>query len=174
MNEIDLVTIKLAKKKDRSAFKRIYDFYSPFIWKIAYRTMHGDAEAAGEAVQDTFIRVHESLHKFSGESGLSTWLYRIVFNVCLTALAKQKKANTMQPLSENIPAGPSAMDTLDSKDQVNTILAGMTADERFLLTGREMLGLSYEDLSQITGKNAGSLRTQPSRLKDGIRNKFKE
>jgi RNA polymerase sigma-70 factor (ECF subfamily) len=174
MNEIDQVTIRLAKKKDRHAFKRIYDFYSSFVWKIAFRTMHGDTDAAQEAMQDTFIRVYESLPKFSGDSALSTWLYRIVFNVCLTSLTKQKKANTMQPLNENIPAGPSVSDTLDSKDQMNKILAGMTADERFLLTGREMLDLSYDELAQITGKNAGSLRTQLSRLKDEIRKKFKE
>jgi RNA polymerase sigma-70 factor (ECF subfamily) len=174
MNEIDQVTIRLAKKKDRGAFRRIYDFYSPFVWKIAYRTMHGDREAAGEAVQDTFIRVHESLPKFSGESTLSTWLYRIVFNVCLTALAKQKKAYSMQQLDENIAASPSISDNLDNKEQVNAILAGMSEEERFLLTGREILDLSYDELAVITGRNAGSLRTQVSRLKEEIRKKFKE
>jgi RNA polymerase sigma factor (sigma-70 family) len=174
MNEIDQVTIELAKKKDRNAFKRVYDFYSPFIWKIAFRTMHGDAEAAGEALQDTFIRVHESLQKFSGESGLSTWLYRIVFNVCLTALAKQKRTRTMQPLDENIALHGSVADTMDSKDQVRAILQSMSAEDRFLLTGREVLDLSYEELATITGMNAGALRTRLSRLKDQIRKNFKE
>jgi RNA polymerase sigma-70 factor (ECF subfamily) len=174
MNEIDQVTIRLAKKKDRAAFKRVYDFYSPFVWKIAFRTLHGDTEAAGEAVQDTFIRVHESLPKFSEESALSTWLYRIVFNVCLTALAKQKRANALQPLDENIPSGVSVLDALGSKEQVNAILAGMSEEERFLLTGREILDLSYDELARITGRNAGSLRTQLSRLKEEIRRRFKE
>jgi RNA polymerase sigma-70 factor, ECF subfamily len=174
MNEIDQVTVRLAKKKDRAAFKRIYDFYSPFVWKIAFRTLHGDAEAAGEAVQDTFIRVHESLPKFSEESALSTWLYRIVFNVCLTALAKQKRANALQPLDENIPSGVSVLDALGSKEQVNAILAAMSEEERFLLTGREILDLSYDELARITGRNAGSLRTQLSRLKEEIRRRFKE
>jgi len=174
MNEIDRLTIEQAKKKDRIAFKRVYDFYSPFIWKIAYRTMHGDAEAAGEAVQDTFIRVHESLHKFSGESGLSTWLYRIVFNVCLTALAKQKRTRIMQPLDENIAVKTSLAESLDSKDQVRAILASMSAEDQFLLTGREVLDLSYEELAAITGDNAGTLRTRLSRLKEQIRKNFKE
>jgi RNA polymerase sigma factor (sigma-70 family) len=174
MNEIDAITIRLAKKKDKEAFKRIYDFYAPFVWKIAYRTMHGDSDAAGDAVQDTFIRVHESLHKFSGESGLSTWLYRIVFNVCLTALTKQKKANVMQPLDENIPSGPAETELLENKDQVNAILSGLSADDRFLLTGREILDLSYEELAGITGQNAGTLRTRLSRLKEEIRKTFKE
>jgi RNA polymerase sigma-70 factor (ECF subfamily) len=174
MDEIDQVTITLAKKKDQKAFKRIYDFYAPFVWKIAYRTMHGDSEAAGDAVQDTFIRVHDSLHKFGGESGLSTWLYRIVFNVCLTALAKEKRTRAMQPLDENIPARTSIAETLDTKEQVSVILASMSAEDRFLLTGREVLDLSYEELAQIAGKNAGALRTRLSRLKDLIRKNFKE
>jgi RNA polymerase sigma-70 factor, ECF subfamily len=174
MNEIDQTTIALAKKKDRNAFKRVYDFYAPFVWKIAFRTMHGDGEAAGEAVQDTFIRVHESLSGFSGESALSTWLYRIVFNVCISMLAKQKRMNIMQELDENIPAGVSLGDTIDNKEQMRIILAGISAEERFLLTGREVLGLSYEELARITGKNPGSLRTQLSRLKDEIRKKYGE
>jgi RNA polymerase sigma-70 factor (ECF subfamily) len=174
MDEIDPVTIRLAKKKDHIAFKRVYDFYSPYIWKIAFRTMHGDKDAAVEAVQDTFIRVWESLPRFGGGSGLSTWLYRIVFNVCLTTLTKQKRTRTMQPLDENIPAGPSVSDNMDSKEQVSEILAGMSKEERFLLTGREILDLSYDELAQITGKNAGSLRTQLSRLKDEIRKNFRE
>jgi RNA polymerase sigma-70 factor (ECF subfamily) len=174
MNEIDPVTIRLAKKKDREAFRRIYDYYSPFVWKIAFRTMHGDQTATEEAVQDTFIRVYDALPKFGEESALSTWVYRIVYNVCLTALSKQKKAGSMQELDENIPGGSSVLDTLDSKEQVNAILAGMSEDERFLLTGREILELSYDELALITGRNAGSLRTQLSRLKEEIRKKFKE
>jgi RNA polymerase sigma factor (sigma-70 family) len=174
MDEIDQVTITLAKKKDRKAFKRIYDFYAPFVWKIAFRTMHGESDAAQEAVQDTFIRVHESLHAFGGESGLSTWLYRIVFNVCLTALAKQKRTRTMQPLDENISARTSITEALDTKEQVSVILASMSAEDRFLLTGREVLDLSYEELAEIAGKNAGALRTRLSRLKDRIRKDFKE
>jgi DNA-directed RNA polymerase specialized sigma24 family protein len=80
----------------------------------------------------------------------------------------------MLPLDENIPAGPSISDTMDCKEQVSAILAGMSAEERFLLTGREILDLSYDELAQITGKNAGSLRTQLSRLKDEIRKNFRE
>jgi RNA polymerase sigma-70 factor (ECF subfamily) len=174
MDEIDPVTIRLAKKKDHIAFKRVYDFYAPYIWKIAFRTMHGDKDAAGEAVQDTFIRVWESLPRFGGESALSTWLYRIVFNVCLTTLTKQKRTRTMLPLDENIPARTSGAESMDTKDQVNAILATMSAEERFLLTSREIQDLSYDELAQITGKNAGSLRTQLSRLKDEIRNNFRE
>jgi DNA-directed RNA polymerase specialized sigma24 family protein len=63
---------------------------------------------------------------------------------------------------------------MDTKDQVNAILATMSAEERFLLTSREIQDLSYDELAQITGKNAGSLRTQLSRLKDEIRNNFRE
>ena len=61
MKELDDLTVQRAKKGDRASFKALYDYYAPFSWKIAYRTMHGDSEAAQEAVQETFIRVHNSL-----------------------------------------------------------------------------------------------------------------
>jgi DNA-directed RNA polymerase specialized sigma24 family protein len=94
--------------------------------------------------------------------------------VCLTALAKEKRTRTMQPLDENIPARTSFAETLDIKEQVSVILASMSAEDRFLLTGREVLDLSYEELAQISGKNAGALRTRLSRLKDQIRRNLKD
>jgi DNA-directed RNA polymerase specialized sigma24 family protein len=80
----------------------------------------------------------------------------------------------MQPLDENIPARTSFAETLDIKEQVSVILASMSAEDRFLLTGREVLDLSYEELAQIAGKNAGALRTRLSRLKDQIRRNLKD
>ncbi len=172
MNEIDDLSIAHAKK-DHRAFKRVYDFYAPYVWKIAYRTLHGNHEAAQEAMQETFIRVHNSLSKFSGQSAFSTWIYRIVFNVCLTLRTKQKKASMNEEYNDTIGIAKSQTDAVDAKEDVERILAGLNKEERFLLAGRELLDLSYAELSNITQKNEGTLRTQLSRIKEEIRRNFK-
>lgn len=174
MRELDDVTVRCAQKKNSASFKALYDFYAPFVWKVAYRTMHGDQQAAEEAVQNTFIRVYHSLSKFGGESALSTWIYRIVYNVCMTMLSKQRNVKMMQPLYENIAQSFSEAERIDMKEDMQKILTSISAEERFLLTGRELLGFSFEELAGITGKSAGSLRTQLSRLKGEIREKFRE
>jgi RNA polymerase sigma-70 factor (ECF subfamily) len=174
MVEINDLTIHRARKGDRAAFRALYDFYAPFSWKIAYRTMHGDVQAATEAVQETFIRVHNSLAKFGGGSAFSTWIYRITYNACMTLLSKQSRANEMQEFNEDTGPTVSSTESIDMKEDMQKILKGITPEERFLLTAREMLGFSFEELADITGKNAGSLRTQLFRLKEEIRTKFGE
>jgi RNA polymerase sigma factor (sigma-70 family) len=174
MEEIDDLSIEQAKRKNRSAFKRIYDFYAPFVWKVAFRTLHGNSELATEAVQDTFIRVYNSFSKFSGSSAFSTWIYRINFNVCMTLLSRQSKSGAVAEITENTAYIASGAENIDMKQDVQKILKSISPEERFLLTGREMLGFSYEELADITGKNEGLLRTQLFRLKEKIREKFGE
>jgi RNA polymerase sigma-70 factor, ECF subfamily len=174
MNEIDDLTIQRARKKNRAAFKSVYDFYAPFAWKIAFRTLHGNNELASEAVQDAFIRVYNSLPKFAGGAAFSTWIYRITFNVCMTLLHKQGRADSMQEIDENTLVSASTARETDMQHDVQKILKSISAEDRFLLTSREMLGFSFEELADITGKNAGALRTQLFRLKEQIRKKFGE
>lgn len=52
------------------------------IYSLAYR-MTGSAADAEDAVQETFIRVHEQLGSFRAEARFSSWLYRIAVNHCL-------------------------------------------------------------------------------------------
>jgi RNA polymerase sigma-70 factor, ECF subfamily len=174
MEELDDVTIQRAKRKNREAFKSVYDFYAPFAWKIAFRTMHGNSELASEAVQDTFIKVYNSLSKFAGGAAFSTWIYRITFNACMTLLHKQARTDGMQQIEENTLVSASTARETDMQQDVQKILKSISPEDRFLLTGREMLGFSYEELADITGKNAGALRTRLFRLKEEIRKKFGE
>jgi RNA polymerase sigma-70 factor, ECF subfamily len=172
MNEIDDLTILRAKKRDDDAFKRLYDYYAQFVWKIAYRTLHGDMQAASEAVQETFVRMYGNLPKFKGGAGFSTWIFRIAFNACMSLTKKRPNHYEFGSVeNEAIDAGDET-EKIDMKLKADKILSSLSEEDRFLLTGREILGLSFEELEDITGKNQGALRTQLSRLKQTIRSKF--
>lgn len=54
--------------------------------------MLGSREDAEEAAQDVFLRIHHSRDEFRGESKLSTWIYRITANVCISKLRKKELA----------------------------------------------------------------------------------
>jgi DNA-directed RNA polymerase specialized sigma24 family protein len=85
--------------------------------------------------------------------------------------AQENKKNAMLPLTEDIAEKHNG-NVVDIKDLVQRILSGLSADERYLITSREVLDISYEELAKITQKNEGSLRTQLSRLKENIRKKY--
>jgi len=175
MDEIDHITIFKAKKKDKIAFKKIYDFYAPFIWKVAYRTLHGKSEMAQEAVQDTFIKVYNSLKDFSGDSAFSTWIYKITFNVCMTLLKKYSKQNKFLEITDNMELNNKS-NVLESETSydIQKILKSISSEDRFLLVSHELMGFSYEELAQISNISCGAIRTRMCRLKDELKEKFGE
>ncbi len=59
------------------------------VYNQAFR-MLGNKEDAEEATQDVFLLVHRNRDEFRGESMISTWIYRITANVCITRLRKKQ------------------------------------------------------------------------------------
>jgi len=171
MTEIDEMTLRLATRGDQRASKRFYDFYAPFVWRVIYRTVNGDTEAAGEVLQQSFIRIFSSLKKFKKDSAISTWIYRIAYNVALTFAEKTRQASARMVEADDTLRSRDSLD-LDTKREVEQILRALSEEERFLLTAREVEGVSFEDLATITGKNSGALRTSLHRLKERIRQEF--
>lgn len=62
-------------------FPKIYDAYRPKILRYLSRLI-GESDAE-DLTQETFVKVHQALRSFRGESQLSTWLYRIATNTAL-------------------------------------------------------------------------------------------
>lgn len=73
---------------DPEGFRALIKRYAPRALSQA-RRMPGNKEEAEEAVQDAFLRVHNAALDFRGESSLSTWIYRIVYNECLRRLDRR-------------------------------------------------------------------------------------
>ncbi len=170
MNELNEITVQQAKSGDRKAFKSLYDWYAPFVWRVAFK-MGQSEDIAQEIVQETFIRVHTALKHFRAESALSTWIYRIVYNAANSCLSKVTKLKLNEPFEDTL-AGSYRSDNYDERELMDRILSTLTPQERFLLIARELDSLSFEELASVTSESSGSLRTRLSRLKDKIRNQF--
>ncbi len=172
MNEIDDLTVRLAAKKDAQAFRRVYDHYAGFVWKIIFRTVNGDKEVAQEVVQETFIRVYASLKSFSFKSALSTWIYRIAFNAAYTYVRKFKYDASAVDVETLAHGG--CGHAYENEEMVRMVLGALSPEERFLLTSREVEGIPFEEIAVIVGKSSESLRTQMSRMKEKLRDMFEE
>jgi RNA polymerase sigma-70 factor (ECF subfamily) len=73
--------IKQCQSGDLHAFKIIYQLYRDGLYRTAYR-MLGNREDTEDALQMTFIKLYGAINKFRGEAKLSTYIFRILFNVC--------------------------------------------------------------------------------------------
>ena len=73
-------------------FKRVIGENSQRIFRIC-SYFFNDRDDRNDAYQETLIRIWENLHSFKGNSLLSTWIYRVAVNSCLSHIRNDKKRN---------------------------------------------------------------------------------
>src|SRR5687767_4177811 len=94
---------------DETAFRSIVDGFKDLVFALISRQIR-DRARADDLAQEVFLRVYRGLPYFRGESRLSTWIYRVTFNVC-----QQDREQTAALVPESSGAGrfaePVARDT---------------------------------------------------------------
>ena len=89
------------KQKSSEAFEELVAKYARPLYGVSYRILRNPQDAE-DAVQETFLQVFQSIHKFRGESSLFTWLYRIVSNQAVAKLRRQGQRKIV-PIEPYLP-----------------------------------------------------------------------
>src|SRR5512140_3467939 len=89
VNERELV--ERCRRGDEGAFQELVDRYKDLVFALIARTVQ-DRSRAEDLAQEVFLRIHRGLPYFRGEARLSTWIYRIVANVCYQAHVTREAA----------------------------------------------------------------------------------
>ena len=89
MSEVDEHSlIRRAQEGDRAAFDALIRLYDQQVLRLALQVV-GSPEEARDLYQEAFLKVYRSIRHFRSEAKFSTWLYRVVMNVCLDHLRRQ-------------------------------------------------------------------------------------
>jgi RNA polymerase sigma-70 factor (ECF subfamily) len=179
MEEIDDITLEQAMRGSDAAFRRLYEHYSAFVWRLCYRSSNGDAACAEEIMQNAFVKVHRYLDSFSRGSTFSTWLYSVAYHCVNEYFAKAARYRLRNvPLDDEagLPGAGAGGGRVPYEDKqfVSRVLAPLSETDRFMLVAREVEGISYEELAGIMGVKEGTLRTRMVRLKADIRERLEK
>jgi RNA polymerase sigma-70 factor, ECF subfamily len=154
-------------KGDSDAFGQLVDRYATVIVNLAYR-MVGDRTEAEDLAQETFVSAFKALPRFRAESKFSTWLYRIAANKCKDWLRAKRPGEGAQDvdvdevLDDGVAAEERTPERLLSQQQVAEQLDRAIQRlpplyrEAFVL--KHVEGLSYEEMQEIVGVNADTLK----------------
>src|SRR5471030_1685563 len=169
-NELELV--ERCRRGDEGAFQELVDRYKDLVFALIARTML-DRSRAEDLAQDVFLRIHRGLPYFRGEARLSTWIYRIVANVCLQEQGRPAAAISLDDERAHEQAMPSAPDRqfndLELRDRLEKAIARLPANYRLLITAHYLQGVQYEGLAEALQLPLGTVKTQLYRAKQQLR-----
>ena len=157
---------------DVNAFEDLVTEYEKNVYSLTLR-MTGNAEDAADMTQETFIKAYNSLSAFRGDSKFSVWLYRIATNVCLDFLRSRSRKPTVSLSMEDDDGEEVELDIADdsqsperllerglTRDAVRRGLKALSAEYRQILLLREIQGLSYEEIGEAMGLEAGTVKSR--------------
>ena len=155
----------------QSAFSQLLDDYQQKVFGtcISFIPNKEDAE---DVAQEVFLEVFKSIHKFKGDSKLSTWIYKIATNKCLEFIRKKntkKRFAFMQTIMGNeIPLDKTSYFTevnhpgilLENKEKSAIIFKAINTlpeSQRVIFTLAKIDDKSYQEIVEITGKSLSSV-----------------
>src|SRR5690242_18711597 len=167
MPEPSPALVQRAQAGDPEALTALVQSQQTYVYSIAMSLMHNQADAA-DMTQEAFIRLMRSLGTYRAETKFTTWLYRLVTNICLDGLRRRGRpvesldlASTTQGGDDGQSAGERLADNdrwtqpeeeiqlRESATEVREALSKLPPAQRLALTLHYFEDLRYEDIAEV-------------------------
>jgi len=185
----DATWVRAVQRGDKAAFDRLVLKHKDKLFNLVYWFL-GDYQEANDCAQDIFIKVYKSINKFRFESTFSTWLYRIAMNTCKNRLKSSAFRWRKKTVSLENPEGsgdtnpcfeirdntPSPVNQLEKKERrllISKAIYSLPEAQKRVVVLRDIQGLSYEEVADITGLNLGTVKSRLARARLALRNRLK-
>ena len=166
-----------ARGGDHEAFRVLVERYQGRTYRLALRVL-GDPDLARDAVQDGFLKAYGSLDRFEGRSGFYTWLYRLVFNLCIDMKRRDRSGRHVEwnddvasEVAAGIDTAPSGFEALrgeparelersELRGALAAAIATLPEVARRTLLLREVDGLSYAEIAESLSIPKGTVMSR--------------
>jgi len=156
---------------DRQAFALLVEEYKSPIYNLAYR-MTANTQDAADLTQDVFIRAYTYIWLYNPQKKFFTWLYTIAVNTIKNYIKKNKQYKNMRSVDLEERQFPANQNSSEAQD-INIYLSGLDAETRALIIMKYIQELSFEEISEISGKSISAVKMRIYRALEDLRQKIK-
>jgi RNA polymerase sigma-70 factor (ECF subfamily) len=183
---VDAALIQRFVDGDEAAFVKLMDRYQAKIFNVTLGLLRNHADAE-EITQDTFIRAHRGLANFRGESSFATWLYRIALNLSRNrywyffrrrrqdslsldcALGDDSAATFADLVADDVQDPAQETVSTEFSALVDRCMERLDVRHREILTLRNVLNRSYDEIATTLGVNVGTVKSRIARARENLR-----
>lgn len=150
-------------------YKALFNAHYPKVMRLCLGYVAGDQDVAKDLTQEIFIKIWENLESFRNESSISTWIYRISVNTCLSKLRARKKNYGTIAIAEV----PEIVEEYSDIEKENQLVQMYDCIQKLSETNRAIIllvleGLPQNEISEIIGIKHDAIRTRIHRIKSQL------
>jgi RNA polymerase sigma-70 factor, ECF subfamily len=157
--------LKSGRRTD--AFEALLTAYQDKVFRLSY-SMLGDRMHAEDAAQESFLRIWKSIDRFRGDSSLSTWIFSITRNVCLTAISKRRPSLPIEDVDRATPEAP------DRQRDIVRLVRELPENYRQVVMLFYMEERSYDEVARMLDLPVGTVKTHLHRARQQLATMLKE
>jgi RNA polymerase sigma-70 factor, ECF subfamily len=180
MDELKL--IEQAQRGDKKALADLVKLYEKTVYNFSFKICR-NKDRAENTMQETFLSMVRSINQFSGESKLSTWLYRVVSNHCLMLARSQGKHEFASFEDDEASIDEKEIsdwkitpDRVTENNELKKILdesiQKLPAEYRIVFMLRDVEGLSTEETAKIVELTIPAVKSRLHRARSFLRNEL--
>lgn len=128
-----------------------------------------DEEEVADLFQDILVNLWKGFAKFRGESSMSTWIYRVSLNTCISADRKKKRRGETVPLNMNINLFADSDEDTRQVRMLRTRIGRLGPFDRAIVL-LWLENLSYDEIGAIVGISAKNVSVRLVRIREQLKN----
>jgi RNA polymerase sigma-70 factor (ECF subfamily) len=185
--QFDVALVRSFQAGNKAAFDKLVLNHKDRIFNLCFRFL-GDYQEANDSAQEVFVKAYRSLKRFRFESAFGTWLHRIAVNTCKNKVKSLEYRYAKKMVYLDNPGAGQDAHGLEIRDETQSPLAELEKKERMELIQRaieslppeqkmvvilrDIQGLPYDDIADITGCGLGTVKSRLSRARLELRRKL--
>lgn len=150
-------------------FSRMVRENKSTIYTVCYM-FSNDADEVSDLFQETLINLWKGFESFRHESKLSTWIYRVAMNTCISADRKKRKLGSKVPLSMKINLYDDEDHETQQVRQLHERIQRLDLIDRALVM-MWLEGMSYEEIAEVVGISVKNVGVKLVRIKEKLKQK---
>ena len=150
-------------------FSRMVREHKSNIYTVCYM-FSNDEDEVSDLFQETLINLWKGFESFRHESKLSTWIYRVAMNTCISADRKKRKQGTKVPLSMNINLYNDEDHETKQVRQLHERIQRLDLVDRALVM-MWLEGMNYEEIADVVGISVKNVGVKLVRIKEKLKQK---